>query len=277
MRLLKKYLRTLIRLGLPFIALVMIFWNQPIYRYYEIDGKNKVQGVRIVFLTDLHNSQYGEKQEKLLKMIDDAEPDFILLGGDMIDEKSSSKPSLDFIEALAKNYTVYSVSGNHEHWLGNKKEVFEQMRSYNVHIIDHSVTSVQIGDQTIEITGLRDPERQFGANNKSILKKQLDSLDPLRDKEDFQLLLSHRPEQIHLYEAYAYDLVLSGHAHGGQVRIPYLLNGLYAPNQGLFPMFAGGYYQMSDKLDFIVSRGLSFKAYLPRIMNPPEVLVIDIG
>jgi len=91
----------------------------------------------------------------------------------------------------------------------------------------------------------------------------------------YKILLSHRPEHIHTYMNYDFDLILSGHSHGGQIRIPWLLNGLYCPNQGFLPKYAGGHYRI-DATDFIVSRGLSFRKTLPRVMNPPEVVVITI-
>lgn len=88
-------------------------------------------------------------------------------------------------------------------------------------------------------------------------------------------MLSHRPERIESYKKYNFDLVLSGHAHGGQVRIPFLLNGLYAPNQGLFPKYAGGLYTHNN-LNHVVSRGLSYNPKLPRIFNPPEIVIVEL-
>ena len=97
----------------------------------------------------------------------------------------------------------------------------------------------------------------------------------LSEKPQFKILVAHRPELIELYKKYPFDLVVSGHAHGGQVRIPFLLNGLFAPNQGLFPKYAGGAY-IHENLTHIVSRGLSFSPKLPRVFNPPEIVVVNI-
>ena len=97
----------------------------------------------------------------------------------------------------------------------------------------------------------------------------------LENNTNFKILLAHRPELIELYKKFSFDLVLSGHSHGGQMRVPFILNGLYAPNQGLFPKYAGGSYKHNSMIH-IVSRGASFNPRLPRVFNPPEIVIIDI-
>ncbi len=90
------------------------------------------------------------------------------------------------------------------------------------------------------------------------------------------MLLVHRPENYADYRKYAFDLVLCGHAHGGQWRIPGILNGLYAPSQGLFPKYAGGYYN-EESVPMIVSRGLARESTIvPRFYNPPELVIVDL-
>lgn len=272
-----RWLSSIMKMGLPIVALIYTFWNQPVYRWYKVNGHNKAKSLRAVLMTDLHNSQYGERQERLIHKIKSAKPDVILLGGDISDEKSMYKSTLILIEALAKDYPCYYVTGNHEQWMFDKTYYLKELQKLGVILMDDRVESIEVNGQVIEVTGLRDPERQYGARNRDILINKLTDLEDYRDRDKYQILLSHRPEHIEMYKSYGYDLILSGHAHGGQVRVPYLINGLYAPNQGFMPKYAGGHYSFEPGLDFIVSRGLSFKATLPRIMNPPEVIVIDIN
>lgn len=258
------------------ITLTCVFWNQPVYRHYKISSKGKVSPTKIIFLSDLHNTLYEEGQAKLIDMIDKEAPDLILFGGDMVDEKADVEPSFTLLKGLVGRYEMYYISGNHEYWVMSKERVLERIKDLGIPILNNELANIQRPEGQLQITGLRDPERIVRKSDRGALEQALDQLRDQRDLTTYQILLSHRPEQAELYEHYNYDLALSGHAHGGQVRVPFLLNGLYAPNQGFFPKYAGGHYEMKDGLDFIVSRGLSFRAYLPRIMNPPEVVVIHI-
>ena len=253
-------------------------YNQPIYRRYTLETNAVNNPVKIVFLSDLHNSIYGDEQDKLIQMITDETPDLILFGGDIADERSDILGTRLLLEGIHDLAPMYLVSGNHEQWMDDTEGVFDLYRSYGVRVLLNQQTTLQIGDDIITLAGLLDPDANLGQSAKENLIEALSDVEgggPIGAMEGYRILLSHRPEHMPLYANYAFDLVLSGHAHGGQGRIPFILNGLYAPNQGFFPKYAGGLYNLTEKTTAIVSRGLSHKK-LPRIFNPPEVVIIHL-
>ncbi len=267
----KKYL------GLAALAAsaVAVFWNQPVYRKYTIDSDGALCGLKVVFISDLHNSDYGEDSSKLLSMIDNVSPDLIFFGGDIADEKSSEAPVVRLLEQLQGVYPMYYISGNHEYWMDNTDEIHQIFSDHGVRVLLNEIVNIETIYGDITLMGLNDPDSILSMSDKKATEKFLEETYDSDLMTDYKILLAHRPEHIHSYMNYDFDLILSGHAHGGQVRIPGILNGLYSPNQGFFPKYAGGYYRMADKTDFIVSRGLSYRKILPRIMNPPELVVLE--
>lgn len=252
-------------------------WHQPVYKKYKLEGKGYLKTIKIVFLSDLHNSIYGTHQSKLIKMIDQVKPDIVIAGGDMSDEKTLMSGSIELFEELCDKYPIYYVSGNHEHWMDKSDEIFNVFEELGMQRLENEAIQLTINNESVTLIGVNDPDSRLNYRAKDLLKSEIDEAMGDVTEEGYRILVSHRPEHIGLYKDYELDLVLSGHAHGGQVRIPRLLNGLYAPNQGFFPKYAGGYYHVNDQLDFVVGRGLSHKRKLPRIFNPPEVVVIEFN
>lgn len=257
------------------IGSIAVFWNQPIYRQYHVSGKGHLNNFKIVFLSDLHNAEYGKNQVRLVKMIDKAAPDVIFFGGDIADEKSDEGPVKRLLVALENQYPMYYITGNHEYWMNNTAQVHQMFRDYGVEVLIDSTTIIHTNKGLISLVGLDDPDHEMGHSDRTSIRNSIEATYQTSLMAGYKTLLSHRPEHIDTYVNYDFDLILSGHAHGGQVRIPWLLNGLYCPNQGFFPKYAGGHYRIKGT-DFIVSRGLSFRKKLPRMMNPPEVVVITI-
>jgi hypothetical protein len=154
------------------------------------------------------------------------------------------------------------------------ENIKETIKSYGVTILEDEYKKIFVNDIPIIIAGVDDPEwtRYEQKDNRKSMDKIFMELEA---KPQLKILVAHRPEQIEIFKKYSFDLVVSGHAHGGQVRIPFMLNGLLAPNQGWFPKYAGGEYRYGN-LTHIVSRGVSFNPRLPRVFNPPEIVAIDI-
>ena len=243
---------------------------------YIFDSPKIENPVKIAFISDLHGNWYGENQKTLIKAIDKQNPDLVLFGGDIFDDKISYKESEETISILSKKYKCYYVSGNHEYWSKDIENIFNIIKSYGVTILSGDVETIEINGQIINICGLDDPDDYVYMSDGISIEEQIKTVNEKVNRDYYTILLSHRPEYYDLYSRYGFDLVLSGHAHGGQWRIPLILNGLYAPNQGLFPKYAGGVYDYEGG-SMVVSRGLDRQGVkVPRIFNRPEIVFIEI-
>jgi predicted MPP superfamily phosphohydrolase len=232
--------------------------------------------IKIVLISDLHSTIFGKDQSVLIDMIKEIEPDLIFLTGDIIDDVVPVTGTRLLLSGISGMAPIYYVTGNHEYRSHNIQEIREELVSRRVIILSDSYVKVEINNNEIIIAGIDDPDKKRyetpAYNQDESMEEAFRELDntPL-----FKILLAHRPERIEKYKRYSFDLVLSGHTHGGQVRFPPLINGLYAPHQGLFPKYAGGIYTHGN-LTHVVSRGLSISPWFPRIFNPPELVVIVI-
>ena len=244
-------------------------------KHYEITTDQTAETLRIALLTDLHSCKYGKDGETLIRAIDSQQPDLILLGGDICDDVIPDDNVEALLEGISRRYPCYYVTGNHEYWSGRIDDILELFRSYHVTVLNGSSDTIKIGAQPVTVCGVTDPDAVTYAGAADI-RSQLEDLSDTRPPECYTLLLAHRPELIGLYLQYDYDLVLSGHAHGGQWRLPGIINGLYAPDQGWFPRYAGGMYVKNDQV-MIVSRGLARESTkVPRIFNRPELVIVTV-
>lgn len=251
--------------------------------YYSVESDKLSAPVRFILLTDLHSCRYGENQKNLVETVKKFHPDIILLGGDIFDDKVPHKNAELTVKQLAELYPCYYVTGNHEYWSREVGTILEIIESYGVTVLSGECDTITINGQTINICGVDDPDVAEYVQNGVPMVQQLESAERAAQEaeetageEIFTVLLSHRPELFETYQNYDFDLVLSGHAHGGQWRIPGVLNGLFAPDQGLFPKYAGGRYDYAGGT-MIVSRGLARESTpIPRIFNRPELVIVDI-
>ena len=240
---------------------------------YEMEAPEVDTPIRLALVTDLHSCDYGEKQEDLLEAIAARQPDAVLLGGDIIDDDIPREKGELFVTEVSRSYPAYYVSGNHEYRTQDIQGIKDFIRSAGAVVLEGDCASLTLDGQTIQICGADDPE----GVGLDVMDRQLAQSAAQVNPDLFTILLSHRPERIDQYRSYGvFDLILSGHAHGGQWRIPGLLNGLLAPNQGFFPKYAGGRYDFPD-CTFLVSRGLARESTsIPRLFNNPELVIIDI-
>lgn len=236
---------------------------------YEIASSKVTAPVRLAVVSDLHSCAYGEGQQTLLDAVAAQSPDAVLMTGDIVDDEMAEENAWTAVAGLAATYPCFYVTGNHEWWIADTERVLLRMEELGVTVLQGECAPLEINGQTVAICGIDDPdsgesEEQLAAVGNTIMENT------------FTVLLAHRPERIADYLAYPFDLVLSGHAHGGQWRVPGILNGLYAPHQGLFPTYAGGRYDF-DGAAFIVSRGLARESTkVPRIFNRPELVIVDL-
>ena len=243
---------------------------------YTIESDKVDTPVTIVYMSDLHSDWYGKNQKSLIIAVEKASPDVVLLGGDIFDDKKDYHNAEITLRELSKRYPCYYVTGNHEFWGKDIENILSIVRSYGVTVLDGKCETIEINGQKINICGVDDPDADIYLKDYKTIDEQLEYVDKISNKEYFTILMSHRPELYDKYATYDFDLVLSGHAHGGQWSIPFLLDGVYAPHQGIFPEYVGGQYDY-DGGTMIVSRGLSrMSPPVPRIFNRPELLIIEV-
>lgn len=253
----------------------MLFWvtdSSLVTRYYDIASEQVVSPIKLAVVTDLHSCDYGNNQEELIQVINAAEPDAVVMIGDIVDDVLDRDKAMEFFKEVSGQYPCYYVSGNHEYWSGDIHQIKKMIQSYGIDVLEGDSVELSFGEQVIVLCGIDDPEVGNVQWHKQLKTAMLDS-----DENKFIVLLSHRPEPVEAYLDYPIDLVLAGHAHGGQWRLPGLINGLVAPDQGLFPAYAGGRYDLGH-LTMIVSRGLAKESTrIPRIFNHRELVVVTIN
>ena len=231
---------------------------------------------RIVQVSDLHNSEFGENNEKLITMLKKADADIIAITGDMIDSRNTNVDvALTFVKEAVKIAPTYYVNGNHESRVPEEYEKLQKgLVEAGVTILENSSADITIGDETITLIGINDPTFRMELVDDTMeqnIAHQLASVIP--DNENYKVLLAHRPEYFDVY-AGKVDLVLSGHAHGGQFIIPFV-GGFVAPGQGLFPEYYSGSY-IKENTEMIVSRGIGNSIIPFRVNNKPELIVAEL-
>lgn len=255
------------------VALALIALDERlILRTYTVASPKLTAEVRLAVVTDFHSS---DNADDVVAMVASCAPDAVLLVGDMFDDDIANRPTertLSLMRQLSAQYPCYYVSGNHEAWTGEMDALYQQTEEAGVTVLRMSSGVLTVRGQRIALCGIPDPYEMVFSGAPDTEEQLRQALEDV-DSADFTVLLAHRPELLAKYAQFPLDLVVSGHAHGGQVRIPGVLNGLYAPNQGWFPKLAGGAYTQ-DGTTLIVSRGLAVRTRLPRIFNRPEVVLV---
>lgn len=262
---------------LPVLAILVVLTlialdERLILRTYTVVSPKLTAEVRLAVVTDFHSS---DNADDVVAMVASCAPDAVLLVGDLFDDDTQNRPTertLSLMRRLSAQYPCYYVSGNHEAWTGEMDALYQQTEEAGVTVLRMSSGVLTVRGQRIALCGIPDPyEMVFSGapDTEEQIRQAMENVD----SADFTVLLAHRPELLAKYAQFPLDLVVSGHAHGGQVRIPGVLNGLYAPNQGWFPKLAGGAYTQ-DGTTLIVSRGLAVRTWLPRIFNRPEVVLV---
>lgn len=233
-------------------------------------------GFVIAQISDLHNKEFGKEQKILLRKLKSTAPDIIIVTGDLIDRRRYDlEKAMNFINGALKIAPVYYVSGNHEAWSDQYTNIKASLINNGVTVLDNSMVEYTIGNSSINLLGLQDPA--FISANYIEDTKGLgfyDSLKQWSSNDNFQILLSHRPELFDLYTEHNIDLVFSGHAHGGQFRLPFI-GGLVAPDQGVFPQYTSGSYN-KNQTTMYVSRGLGNSIIPIRIFNRPEIVLVKL-
>ncbi|ANE85713.1 MULTISPECIES: metallophosphoesterase [Bacillus] len=235
------------------------------------------KGYKILQISDLHNKKFGDNQDVLIQKIKSIDPDIIAITGDLIDSKSyDAEVSMQLIQKMVNKYPVYFVTGNHEQWSGKYNSLEKELKKYGVNVLRNEHVGIRKGEQEINLLGIDDPEFVTGNRDEgNIIIDEIKKAKIEMQPDRYNVLLSHRPEFIKEYKNERLDLVLSGHAHGGQVRLPFI-GGLVAPNQGVLPKYTAGLY-VEQNTSMVVSRGLGNSIIPQRILNRPEIVVVQLN
>ena len=265
------------RFVLPAVVMILLlaalWFEHPVTEEVEVPGNGLISApIRIALITDLHSCYYGKDQATIVRMVDRAEVDLVLLGGDIFDDKLKDERAKMLITQLAGKYPTYYVTGNHEYWSGHPDKMKKWVEEAGAVVLDGNYSTLEVNGNVIDIGGVDDPTDLFRDKWKSELA------GAHSESGHYQILVSHRPEEVKEYERYDYDLIVSGHAHGGQWRIPFTKRGYWAPNQGFFAEYVDGVYTLKNGSKMVVSRGLARESTpAPRFFNHPELVVITIN
>lgn len=244
--------------------------------YINLKIPSDFDNFTIAHISDLHNKEFGGNQVKILNKVKSVSPDIIVITGDLIDRRNYDLDiAMAFIKGAINIASVYYVPGNHEAWSGKYNSVKGKLIDTGVIVLDNTAFELSKGGSSIQILGLSDPgfltSSYMEGTDTSEIEKQLNIWSK---GENFKILLSHRPELFDLYNKNNMDLIFTGHAHGGQFRIPGI-GGIVAPDQGIFPKYTCGSYNGSSSTMF-VSRGLGNSIVPIRIFNRPEIVVVTL-
>lgn len=270
---------------IPVSLLILIFslWQNNHLTINNIEFSSEklpktFNGFTILQISDLHNKEFGKDNQRLLKKISKIAPSIIVITGDLVDSRRTNiRAAVTFVREAVKLAPVYYVSGNHESRSTIYKELFPLLEDAGASVIDNSKLFIDKEGSGLELYGVSDPtllKKAYGRDSDdNIMRTALTKLIN-KDNEHFTILLSHRPELIEVYAEYELDLVFSGHAHGGQIRIPFV-GGLLAPGQGFFPKYTSGIHR-KKKTSLVISRGLGNSAFPVRVFNRPELVVVTL-
>ena len=230
-------------------------------------------GKRIVQVSDLHNAEFGDRQQSLLDKVEAANPDVIFITGDLIDSnRYDLERSLAAVDGLVEMSEVYYVIGNHE--VSSNRlddEIIPALEERGVQVLRNRSVMWEQDGEAIQIAGIDDPLMDIYLHEEEFTRN---SIAEAGLNDAFTLLLAHRPEQLETYASEGIDVVFAGHAHGGQIRIPGL-GGLIAPGQGWFPSMTEGVFESGDT-QLVLSRGLGNSGFPLRVFNLPEVVVVTL-
>lgn len=273
---------------LPFLGLfiiILVIWtawgnNALMVSEISISGDRlpaAFSGFRIAQVSDLHNTEFGIDSADLLQLLKKCRPDIIVITGDLIDSRHTDvEIALHFAQESVKIAPTYYVTGNHEARCSQYQRLKTGLEAAEVVVLEDDAVPLEQNGEIIRLLGLADPSFTIKGDIYGEVPEMVSAkLHDMYIQEDaYSILLSHRPELYETYSACGVDLVLSGHAHGGQFRLPFI-GGLVAPNQGLFPKYDAGLYT-DGNTNMIVSRGLGNSIIPVRFNNRPEVVLVEL-
>lgn len=266
------------------VSALGVWYEMPCVTQYDVaidGGKVPAEGLRFALVTDLHSCRYGAEGRALVEALKAQKPDAVLLSGDIFDDRLPDDNAKAVLAAIARDIPCFYVFGNHEHWSERIPEMREILLAAGVTVLVGEVKTVKMHGLEIDVCGIDDPTYM----SDDAWLAQIASVASASNPSRLRILLSHRPEYAAVYEKHSFDLVVSGHLHGGQWVVPFLGLGVCGPSSGgpdehertLFPRMAGGAYTLNNGATMVVSRGLARESTpLPRFFNHPEVVIVNL-
>lgn len=257
------------------LALIITRQNMQLEKsFYKVQSDKVSDNVRVVCLSDLHLREFGKDNERLVHAVENLGPDIIAIVGDMNMEQRPDDYSsvLSLCKQLDEIAPLYYSLGNHEidAMLFSKSRIYKDIKLAGIDILNNETETITVKNTAIDVIGLTQNPSEYEAYGRVFFDKAMKATD------NFKLVLNHYPENfMGVLEDYEIDLALAGHAHGGQVRLPFI-GGLYAADQGILPKLCDGYHEIGNS-KLVISRGLGWSGLVPRINNKPEITVVDIG
>ena len=275
LRIIKKINKVFLWLFILLFLLMLTFtlWSIPKLQitHYTIDSEKLDGNVKLVLISDLNSSTFVENQEQLISAIKKQSPDLILMSGDIIDASKDNQPVKILLNGIKNLCPIYYIYGNHEQHWQRKPQAKALMESYGVKVMEEAYAEENINGQKIHICGLRDPQDKIAPDT---WQGGLKHLSDQVEEDAYTILLSHRPTFAEYYKQTNFDLIVCGHAHGGQWRIPFINKGIFASDEGFFPKYFEGIHDLGQP-KMVISRGLA-KDDLPRFNNRPELVSITL-
>lgn len=277
--------KRVLKIGALFLCLILVVGTFIVYSNFKLetteytienpDLPKSFDRYKIVHLSDLHNAEFGENNKNLIKIITEEKPDAVFVTGDTIDGfYTNTTIPIDLFKEILKICDIYFIVGNHEirSDANTYFEFLDKLTEIGVTVLKDESTYIERNSQKIQVIGLNDASNYKAVYKDNYNKQIVETINNLDNKECFSILLSHHPELFNDYAKTNVDLVFSGHAHGGQFRLPFI-GGVIAPEQGLFPKYTEGVFTQNNTT-MVVSRGLGNSIIPLRINNSPEVVVV---
>ncbi len=266
------------------VSALGVWYEMPCVTQYDVAidcGKVPSEGLCFALVTDLHSCRYGTEGRALVEAIKALKPDAVLLSGDIFDDRLPDDSAKAFLAAIAREVPCFYAFGNHEHWSERIPEMREILLSAGVTVLVGEIKTVKVRGAEMDVCGIDDPTYM----SDDAWLAQIASVASASNPSRLRMLLSHRTEYAAEYEKHGFDLVVSGHLHGGQWGVPFLGIGVCGPSSGgpegherfLFPRMVGGTYTLNNGTTMVVSRGLARESTpLPRFFNHPEVVIVNL-
>lgn len=269
----KEKKKIIIALFLVIIIFIFIWYQNnhivvDVFQYKSSKISSDADKFRIVQISDLHNACFGKNNKTLLNDIERLAPDMVVITGDIADSNHTNiSTAITFVNEIAKRYPVYYVTGNHEYWLDEeqRQNLFAGIKDAGAVILSNEKVSIDAGHDSFTLIGLDD---------NSLHDATLRTMMETCDKNKLTVVLAHEPQYFDQYCDAGADFVLTGHAHGGQMVLPFI-GPLIAPDQGFFPEYTAGQFQKKDTTMYI-SRGMGNSVIPVRLFNYPEIVCIEI-